>query len=61
MPVGCPLEGVVLDPVADSGSLLVAAALCSRNYVGIEPEEKYCQPGRRRLASVERLRNSAAA
>jgi DNA modification methylase len=46
----------ILDPFAGSGSSLVAAALCGRNYIGIELEAKYVEHARRRLAGVERAK-----
>jgi site-specific DNA-methyltransferase (adenine-specific) len=47
----------ILDPFAGSGSSLVAAALCGRNYIGIELEAKYVEHARRRLAGVERAKS----
>jgi len=52
---------LVLDPFAGSGSTLVATALCGRDYLGIELEEKYIEHARRRLAGVERARRRYAA
>lgn len=52
---------VVLDPFLGSGTTAVAAALCDRNYVGIELEQKYCDLAQRRLAGVERYRDMKAA
>jgi site-specific DNA-methyltransferase (adenine-specific) len=45
---------LVLGPFAGSGSILVAAALLRRQYLGIELEPKYCEIARRRLAGVRR-------
>src|SRR5262249_11174704 len=44
---------IVLDPFVGSGSTAVAAALCGRQYLGIELEARYCACARRRLAAVE--------
>ncbi|WJR67091.1 DNA methyltransferase [Neorhizobium sp. CSC1952] len=45
----CPAGGLVLDPFCGSGSTLVAAQSCGRNYVGIELECEHAAKARRRL------------
>lgn len=52
---------LVLDPFTGSGSTAVAAAFASRDYLGIELEEKYCVHARRRLAGVARYQDSSIA
>lgn len=47
----CPPGGVVLDPMAGSGTTLVAAHNLGRNYVGIDIAEEYCQIAKKRLAN----------
>jgi DNA modification methylase len=42
-----------LDPFAGSGSVLVAAALLHRQYIGIELEPNYCDLARHRIAGAE--------
>lgn len=49
----CPLDGegvTVLDPFMGSGSLLLPAAECGRQVIGIESEEKYCELAAQRFA-----------
>lgn len=50
----CPPGGVVLDPFAGSGSILLAAALSGCRAIGVETEERYCAIAAKRA----RLRQS---
>jgi adenine-specific DNA-methyltransferase len=52
-----PVNGLILDPFAGSGSALAAAALSGRRCLGIELEARYCEVARRRLAGVARFQN----
>ena len=48
----CPMGGVVLDPFMGSGTTCVAAAMCARQYIGIEYMEEYCAVAKRRLEEL---------
>lgn len=49
-----PLEGVILDPFAGSGTMGVAAILERFNFIGIERETEYCEIARARISKAER-------
>ncbi|PIN83378.1 hypothetical protein COV61_03240 [Candidatus Micrarchaeota archaeon CG11_big_fil_rev_8_21_14_0_20_47_5] len=44
-------DDVVLDPFSGSGSILLAARLLERRFIGIEIEKKFCEMACRRLIS----------
>lgn len=46
---GCPPAGIVLDPFMGSGTTALVAQRLSRNYVGIDSNEAYCEIARNRL------------
>ena len=48
----CPPNGTVLDPMAGSGSTLVAAKMLGRAFIGIEINSDYVKLARERLAKT---------
>lgn len=48
----CPKDGIVLDPFCGSGTTLVAAANCDRNYVGIDIGEIAASISAERCSSI---------
>jgi DNA modification methylase len=46
---GCPAGGVVLDPFAGSGTVLLVAQRLGRSGIGIDLSDAYCQLARRRV------------
>jgi len=53
--LGCPPDGVVLDPFLGSGTTCVAARMLGRDYIGIEISEEYHRIAVARVASAPRL------
>ena len=49
--LGCPKDGVVLDPFVGSGTTCIAAKQLQRKYVGIELDEEYHLLAQSRLAA----------
>jgi len=47
-------KDIVLDPLCGSGTTPVMAKKLSRNYIGIDISEKYCQIARNRLNATEK-------
>ena len=49
--LGCPKNGVVLDPFVGTGTTCIAAKLLQRKYVGIEIDEEYHRIAEARVAA----------
>jgi len=50
--VGCPQNGVVLDPFAGSGTVLRVALRSGRSAVGVDLSERYCEHMARELGKI---------
>ncbi|WP_439331222.1 DNA-methyltransferase [Lysinibacillus antri] len=50
---GCPTDGVVMDPFFGSGTTGLVALKHSRNFIGIELNEKYIEIAKKRLSEVQ--------
>lgn len=48
-----PIDGVVLDPFAGSGTTLVAARISGFNYIGVEMEEEYVDIANQRISELK--------
>jgi DNA modification methylase len=49
---------VVLDPMAGTGSTLVACSMCGRSGIGVELSEKYALVAKQRLEKISRQRTT---
>jgi len=49
---GCPVDRVVLDPFAGSGTTGVVAKRLHRNFIGVEINPNYCKLAAERIASI---------
>ena len=49
--LGCPPDGVVLDPFAGSGTTCIAAQKLVRKYIGIEINPEYCSIAQSRVGA----------
>jgi len=51
--LGCPPDGVVLDPFAGSGTTLIAAKKLNRKWIGIELNKEYVDIANKRLEQTK--------
>ena len=51
---GCPLGGVVLDPLMGAGTTGLVARKLQRNYLGIELNPAYIEIARERIEVIEK-------
>ena len=51
--LGCPADGVVLDPFMGSGTTAVAAIKEHRHFVGFELNKEYCEKACKRIAKEQ--------
>jgi DNA modification methylase len=56
---GCPVDGIVLDPFAGTGTTLVVAKRLGRNYIGCELNPDYCRIIDQRLKGQEQRSDAA--
>jgi len=56
--LGCPSDGVVLDPFVGSGTTCLAAQKLGRRWIGIEINSEYVEIARRRIASLPKTLTS---
>jgi len=47
------IDDIILDPFCGSGTTCVAAKMLSRQYIGIDISEKYCEVARQRLRGIK--------
>ena len=50
MIVGCPKDGIILDPFIGSGTVGFVALMQDRKYIGIELNEEYVSLARKRIS-----------
>jgi len=50
--LGCPKDGVVLDPFAGSGTTCIACKRLARKYIGIEIDPEYIEIARGRVNAI---------
>jgi len=52
---GCPVNGIVLDPLCGSGTTCAVAKKLGRNYIGIELNPAYIEMAKKRIAKEQNL------
>lgn len=56
--LGCPPDGVVLDPFCGTGSFLISAHKMNRKWIGIEIEPEYMEISKYRIATLNKKLSS---
>jgi len=56
--LGCPPDGVMVDPFCGTGSFLIGAHKMNRKWIGVDIEPEYVKISKYRLATLDRKLSS---